>query len=91
MQKCSNLESIDLSEATLKDFNNLDKWGKILADRIVKSDSLQILEKRFTLLRDSINTLFKRKQIIVEEKKKLEEEEKHKQEQRNANQFLYAL
>lgn len=80
-----------MSEATLKDFNNLDKWGKILADRIVKSDSLQILEKRFTLLRDSINTLFKRKQIIVEEKKKLEEEEKHKQEQRNANQFLYAL
>lgn len=91
MQKCSNLESIDLSEATLKDFDNLGKWGEMLADRLVKSDSLQILEKRFTLLRDSINTLFKRKQIIIEEKKKLEEEEKHKQEQRNANQFLYAL
>lgn len=91
MQKCSNLESIDLSEATLKDFDNLGKWGEMLADRLVKSDSLQMLEKRSAYLGDSISILMKEKQKIIDEMRKLEEEEQHKQEQKKMNQFLYAL
>lgn len=83
IKKCSNLESIDLSHATIKDVMNLKQWGVRLGSQVSKSYDLLQLEMSQNKLFQEIDQLEMEKKNVV---KKMEEQKKTK---RRANVSIW--
>lgn len=87
IKKCFNLESIDLSYATIQDVINLEQWKVRLGCQVSKSYDLLQLEALQNKLFREIEQLEKAKQTIL---KKMEEQEKEKK-QKDDQMLQYGL
>jgi len=91
IKKCSNLESIDLSHATIQDVMNLKQWGVKLGSQVSKSYDLLQLEMSQNKLFQVIEQLEMEKKKVLAKIKEHEDQEEKRAEQRFQYEFLSAI